>query len=246
MYKNVLIINSLDLSSFISKPWAMGLFQAVKTDTGQFWTTEILLNTIAVTFRSTGCQGKFISFPPLASLHEVSSLGYFLTFLIIFSFTFSNHNFMQLHVGLWILQTLLNYRDIIYSLTQIIYSSVITEIKHLYSTYDMPPTDLRTLLVLVYVILPAPLEVCITVFLILQVWQPCTERLVSHPALHSEKWWSSAWIRESGPKVHALPLLCCLTRAAFGPAAWSYILKSACFFGITFYLQFLVLLFQDT
>lgn len=46
---------------------------------------------------------------------------------------------MQLHFGLWILQTLLNYRDIIYSLTQIIYSSVITEIEHLYSTYDTPP-----------------------------------------------------------------------------------------------------------
>ena len=133
----------------------MALFQAVKTDTGRFWTTEVL-NTIAVTFRSTGCQGKFITFPPWASLHEVSSLGYFLTFLIIFSFTFSNHNFMQLHFGLWILQTLLNYRDIIYSLTQIIYCSVITEIEHLYSTYDTPPADLRTLLVLVYVILPAP------------------------------------------------------------------------------------------
>lgn len=184
--------------------WAcFGLWKLIL---GQLWATEALLNPVPGALDSHAARGSSLVFthehhyvaPP-----PCSAQGCFLTpFHSLFKSRLHAASYWDL--GLWVLQTLLNRKDIVCSLTRVIYSSVIAEVDTWGAHRPSPHWSKNVLLV--SAILPAPPQVWIIVLLILQMW-PCAERLLSGPVLHSRTWWRGIWIRESGLSTRAHPLL---------------------------------------
>lgn len=124
----------------------------------------------------------------------------FLTFLISFYSLFLISTSWSFTLWLWILQTILNYRDIICPLTQIIYFSMIART-------ILPCTDLEMLLVQFSFTLLVSLDVVLLSFLFYWCDNHNTERLGMSPNVTQQGVVKYIWIQESDLNVHVHSLL---------------------------------------